>query len=61
MTAMHYSFNLLLNGDADSVRIYWSNYENTYVPHVQYIQDGIETTVCILNGKVYFVSQDFVG
>lgn len=60
MTAMHYALNLLLNDHVDSVRIYWDYFNDSFVPHVESIQDDVETTICIVNGKVYFVSQDFV-
>lgn len=60
MTAMQYALNLLFNGDADNARIYWDNFDNIYVPHVVYVQDGIETIVCIINGEVFFVDQHLV-
>ena len=60
MTAMHYALNLLFKDRVDSTRIYWDYFSNRYVPHIQYVQDGVETTVCIIRGEAFFVEQRFV-
>lgn len=60
MTAMQYSFDLLFNGEAESVRIYWDYFSDRLVPFIEYVKDSVETTVYIFNENVHFENQRFL-